>query len=90
VTVRLPHGIAASPRLQVVGDYYDSASRSGRRRFGSYAVANLRLQSVLYEREGRSLLGTLDLNNLFDRRYEMPWQFRDPGFNAFLGLELRF
>ena len=90
VTVRLPHGIVASPRLQVVGDYYDSASRAGRRKFGSYAVANLRLQSVLYERESRSLLGTLDLNNLFDRRYEMPWQFRDPGFNAFLGLELRF
>jgi len=90
VTVRLPLGIVASPRLQVVGDYYDSTSRGGRRQFGSYAVVNLRLQGVLLERTGYSLQGTLDLNNLFDRRYEMPWQFRDPGFNAFLGVELHF
>jgi iron complex outermembrane recepter protein len=90
VTVRLPLGIVASPRLQVVGDYYDSTSRGGRRQFGSYAVVNLRLQGVLWERPGYSLQGTLDLNNLFDRRYEMPWQFRDPGINAALGLELHF
>jgi outer membrane receptor protein involved in Fe transport len=31
-----------------------------------------------------------DLNNLTNRKYEMPWQFRDPGFNVFGGLDFRF
>ena len=90
VTARLPYGIVASPRVQMVGDYYDSTSRGGRRRFGSYEVVNLRLQGVVLKRPGYTLNGTLDLNNLFNRRYEMPWQFRDPGFNASVGLNLVF
>jgi hypothetical protein len=31
----------------------------------------------------------LDLNNLTDSRYEMPWQYRNPGLNALATLELR-
>ena len=45
---------------------------------------------MLWERPGYSLQGTLDLNNLFDRRYEMPWQFQNPGFNASIGIEVSF
>lgn len=90
ITVRLPRNFAASPRLQMVGDYYDSTSRSGRSRFGSYAVLNMRIQGIVISRPGCSVSCALDLNNLFNRRYAMPWQFRDPGFNVFLSLELGF
>ena len=89
-TVKLPHGIVAAPRLQLVGDYYDSTSRFSRQRFGSYQVLNLRVQGPVYERSGCALRWTLDLNNLFDRRYAMPWQFRDPGFNAFFSVGCDF
>lgn len=90
LTARLPWGLVVSPRLQMVGDYYDSTSKTGRQRFGSYQVLNLRLQSRLLTRPDYSVSCSLDLNNLLDRRYEMPWQFRDPGFNAFLSLEFGF
>jgi hypothetical protein len=31
----------------------------------------------------------VDLHNLFDRKFEMPWQFQDPGFSALAGIELK-
>ncbi len=74
----------------MVGTYFDSTSKSGRRKFGRYQVLNIRLQKTLYKHSDYSLNAALDLNNLFDKRYEMPWQFRDPGFNTFGSLELTF
>ena len=90
IAAKLPLGIVVSPRLQLVGDYYDSTSRFGRQRFGSYPVVNLRLQRLWLERSGCTVSCALDLNNLFNRRYEMPFQFRDTGFNTFFSLELGF
>jgi iron complex outermembrane recepter protein len=30
------------------------------------------------------------LNNLTNKKYEMPWQFQDPGFNAHASIEFVF
>lgn len=90
ITARFPLAVTVSPYLQLVGTYYDSTSRSGRREFGSYQLLNLRLQKQLVSSPDYLLKAALDLNNLLDKRYEMPWQFRDPGFNAFGSLELTF
>ena len=90
LTVRLPLGITASPYLQAVGTYYDSVSRSGRRSFGSYETLNVKLGAGLSSREKSVLSAFLDLNNVTSRRFEMPWQFRDPGFNALASLQLTF
>ncbi|MBI5657846.1 MAG: TonB-dependent receptor, partial [Geobacter sp.] len=90
ITARFPLAITASPYLQMVGNYYDSTSKSARREFGSYQILNLRVQKQLFSSPDYTLKAALDLNNLLDKRYEMPWQFRDPGFNAFGSLELTF
>ncbi len=90
ITTRLPFGITVSPYLHMIGDYYDSTSKSGRKKFGSYQVINIKGQKSLFKNAEYSLNASLDLNNILDRRYEMPWQFRDPGFNAFGSLELTF
>lgn len=90
VTTKLPFEITLSPYLHMVGNYYDSTSKSGRKKFGSYQVVNVKGQKSLYKGGDYTLNATLDLNNIFDRRYEMPWQFQDPGFNAFGSLELKF
>ena len=37
----------------------------------------------------RGLLN-FDLINLTNRKYEMPWQFQDPGFSMFGSLEVQF
>lgn len=90
VTARLSLDITLSSYLQMVGTYYDSTSRSGRKEFGDYQTVNLKLQKELVKRTDYTMVAAVDINNLFNRKYEMPWQFRDPGFNAFGSLELRF
>jgi len=84
------HELSASPRLQVIGDYYDSTSRAGRACFGSYSTLNLRIEGALARRRDRVTSCVLDLNNLLNRRFAMPWQFRDPGFNASFGVEFSY
>lgn len=85
---QLPLGIQLSPYLHVVGHYYDSTSKSNRQRFGPYPLLNVRLQKTLMANDSFMARASIDLNNLLDRRFEMPWQFRDPGFNALGILEL--
>ena len=84
--LQLPGGIAASTYGHWVGTYWDSAARSSRQSFGGYGILNLRVSKAFGER----YTVFADLNNLTDRRFDMPWGFRDPGFNAYAGLNLDF
>jgi outer membrane receptor protein involved in Fe transport len=88
-TLVLPHGFTVSPYLRAVGTYYDSTSVSGRLSFGEYVVPALRLQAAVAAGAKGEVVFALDLNNLVDDRYAMPWQFRDPGFNALATVALR-
>jgi outer membrane receptor protein involved in Fe transport len=69
-----------------VGTYWDSTSRSSRLSYGGYGVLNMRIRQTI----DRNIGVFVDLNNLTDRRFDMPWGFRDPGFNAFAGLDATF
>lgn len=88
ISAQLPLGIQLSPYLHVVGHYFDSTSKSNRRRFGPYPLLNVRIQKTLATNDSFMARAAIDLNNVFDKRFEMPWQFRDPGFNALGILEL--
>jgi iron complex outermembrane receptor protein len=90
VQLRLHHGLTISPSLHAVGTYYDSTPLSGRGRFGPYQILNVRMEKTLFRTDDRAVVLFADLNNLTNRKYEMPWQFRDPGFNVFGGLDFRF
>lgn len=78
--------LTLSPYGQWIGRYYDSASRLGRTGFGQQALASLRVRY----RWSPAVDLVVDLNNLTNRRYAMPWDFRDPGFNAAGSLRLSF
>lgn len=85
------HGnLMVSPYVQFIGEYYDSISRKGRTRFPSYQVLNIRIQRKFIETSDRSVNGIIDLNNVTDKKYEMPWQFGNPGFNFSGSLEMNF
>ena len=90
ITMKLPLAINVSPYVHMVGSYYDSTSKSSRMEFGSYEVINLKLQKNLFRTADYNMNIAIDLNNITNKRYEMPWQFRDPGFNAFGSLEVTF
>lgn len=82
LTARLPGNLTLSPYFHWVGQYYDSASRSGRQVFGNYGEVNLRLRHTW--RPGLDVV--VDLNNIGNRRYDMPWGFLAPGINGFVGV----
>jgi len=88
-TLRLPYDITVSPFVRGTGTYYDSTSKSGRKQFGPYVVPGAKVQKEFIMRS-LTVIAAADLNNLADHRYELPWQFRDPGFSALGTLELRF
>ncbi len=90
LTREFPGAITISPYLQATGEYFDSISRRGRTRFRPVQVLNLRLQKEFRKGGARTVTGILDLINLGNRRYAMPWQFRDPGFHAQGSLEMTF
>ena len=66
LTARLPARLQVSPSVHLVGTYYDSTSKAGRRRFGPYPVLNLRARKTLIAAELFEAHVTLDLNNLLD------------------------
>ena len=89
-TAKLPFDITVSPYLNRVGRYYDSTSLSGRQKFGPYETVNIKIEKLLVKTADYALNASLDLNNVGDRKYIMPWQFQDPGFNMYAAIDLRF
>ena len=89
-SAQFPFGLIITPYLNVVGTYYDSTSKSGRKSFGPYEVLSANVQQILYETPENSIRLNVDLYNLTDNRYEMPWQFQDTGFSVLGGVEARF
>jgi iron complex outermembrane receptor protein len=88
-TFSLPHGFKVSPYVRSFGRYYDSSSKAGRQAFGEHVIPALRLESALHAGAAADVVLAVDLNNLTNDRYAMPWQFRDPGFNAYGSVSLR-
>jgi outer membrane receptor protein involved in Fe transport len=90
LTAFLPYDISASAYVKAVGKYFDSTSKTGRKSFGPYEVVNFVLQKKLWNTEQHRSFLRLELNNLLDERFEMPWQFQDPGFASFLSWQIEF
>jgi len=76
--------IVIAPYFQYVGIYYDSTSLSGRLKFGNYGVVNMHMQGDIT----KNIRLNLDLNNITNNKYEMPWQFQNPGFSAFGSIQV--
>jgi iron complex outermembrane receptor protein len=90
IEISAPRGFKFSPYAHGVGSYYDSTSKSSRSKFGPYGALNVKLEKAIYQTDKYSAVMFTDLNNVTNRRYAMPWQFRDPGFNVLGGLDVRF
>jgi outer membrane receptor protein involved in Fe transport len=88
LTATLPYQVTVSPYLNAVGRFYDSTSKSGRKGFGDFAVLSLRLQKTFVARACQVDL-SVALNNLTNKKYDQPWNFRDPGFNGMGYVQVR-
>lgn len=90
LVAKLPYDFTVAPYLRLVGSYYDSTSLIGRKKFGAYETINVKIQKLLVKTKDYSMNFNLDLDNVTDNKYEMPWQFQNTGFQAFASIELIF
>ncbi|HQN18718.1 MAG TPA: TonB-dependent receptor [Syntrophobacteraceae bacterium] len=90
VIVEFPKNFTGSLYVHIAGTIYDSDSRSTRVKFDPYEVLNMKLTKVLTQTDKHYLDLHLDLYNLTNNRYKMPWAFENAGFSAAGGMEFRF
>ncbi len=86
----LPYDIMAAAWLHVAGEIFDSTSKSNRNGFTHYELINAKIQKALVKKEAYKLDCYLDLYNITNNKFTMPWQFQDPGFAASGGLKFVF
>lgn len=85
-----PQSVRISAYYHWVGEYFDSTSRSAQMRLGSIGIVNMRLEKALPPIGDYSASLFVDINNLTDRRHDLPFGFIDPGINGMAGVDFRF
>ncbi|MEJ5301218.1 MAG: TonB-dependent receptor [Thermodesulforhabdaceae bacterium] len=86
----LPWDLKVAPYIHVFGKYYDSTDKSSRQKFGSQELINIHIEKGLVKASSWQMNLSLDFNNITNNKYEMPWQFKDPGFNTLARIEIKF
>ncbi|MDY0079534.1 MAG: TonB-dependent receptor [Ignavibacteriaceae bacterium] len=86
----LPYATELYAWLKYSDKIYDSNSRLNRISYKSGETINLRIQKNINLYNGVKSSIYLIINNITDNKYDMPWQFRDTGFQYFVGLNTSF
>lgn len=86
--LRLPYAVTASVYLHLAGEIYDSTSKQGRTKFDAYELLNANIRKTMVTAPSYRVDGYVELYNLTDNQFEMPWQFQDPGFSVTAGIKL--
>lgn len=89
-TLSLPMGLTVSPYLHTFGKYYDSSSKTSRKAYGPQRLLNIKTQASLSRSSNYALSCALELNNVLNKKFDMPWQFRDPGLNFQFSIQMIF
>jgi outer membrane receptor protein involved in Fe transport len=89
-TLYLPHSIEISPMAHFGGRIYDSNSKATRMAFDSKELVNIIVSKVLIMNDNNKLNVFVKFYNITNNRFDMPWGFRDPGFNYTMGARITF
>jgi len=84
-TLYLPHNIDLSPMVHLGGRIYDSSSKASRNSFDSKEVVNIIAAKTYHFSNDKKINIFIKLFNVTNNKFDMPWQFRDPGFNYKVG-----
>jgi len=85
-----PFGLALTPSLNYNGGFYDGTSRTGRGFFKPGVVLNLYAARLLAKSDSYTVEFFTQLYNITHNVYELPWQFRNPGFSGMAGIKVTF
>ncbi|NTV48008.1 MAG: hypothetical protein HGB11_16155, partial [Chlorobiales bacterium] len=83
-------GLKINPFLNYNNGYYDSSSKSGRKKFKPGAIINLYVSQQITSGAGYKVEVFGQFFNLTNNRSEMPWGFRETGFATTGGLVVTF
>jgi iron complex outermembrane recepter protein len=83
-------GLTISPSINYNDGFYDGISKTGRSYFKPGIVANIYIAQILSKSDSFSVECFTQLYNITDNNYEMPWQFKNPGFSGMAGVKVTF
>ncbi|HOK50580.1 MAG: TonB-dependent receptor [Bacteroidales bacterium] len=83
-------GFHLMPNMNYNGGYYDSDSKTSRKKFTPGAIINIFASQDLKKNDIYKLELFGQFYNITNNKYEMPWQFRDPGFSMMAGIRATF
>ncbi len=90
LSIFLPKSIEVCPWVHWGGRIYDSSSLRTRQKFNSKELVNIYASKTIKMVDNQNLVLFLKLYNITNNKFDMPWQFRDPGFTYTLGARYSF
>ncbi|NOU48696.1 MAG: TonB-dependent receptor [Bacteroidales bacterium] len=89
-TICLPFGMTISPSVNHNGGYYDGISKTNRTKYVPGLVINSYVSQKITINKVSVLECFAQLYNLTNNDYDMPWQFKNPGFSCMIGIKVTF
>jgi len=90
INLSTSYGLSFSPYLNYNNGFYDSSDKAGRSFFKPGALLNLNVSQVLAKTESYKIEAFGNFYNVTNNKYEMPWQFQNPGFSMMAGIKATF
>ena len=90
VSWQAPFGLVLAPALNYNDGFYDGTSKTGRAFFKPGLMLNLYAAQLLATGDSFKLECFAQLYNITHNRFEMPWQFQNPGFSGMGGIKVTF
>lgn len=89
-TLNTSSGFTFVPSLNYNGGFYDGISKSSRQRYNPGIVLNAYISQQLVKNEFYNFECFAQLYNITNNDFNMPWQFKNPGFSCMLGIRVTF
>lgn len=90
ISYTTPFGLQITPTINYNDGFYDSSSKSGRKKFTPGTVLNAYVSQTIVNKNKCKVICFGQFYNITNNAYEMPWQFKNTGFSAMGGLKVEF
>ncbi len=90
VNLSTSYGLSFSPYLNYNNGFYDSSDKASRCFFKPGTLLNINVSQVLAKTESYEVEVFGNFYNVTNNKYEMPWQFQNPGFSMMTGIKATF
>jgi len=85
-----PFGLTFAPSLNYNGGFYDGTSKNDRKWFTPGIILNVYIAQRIIKGDSYLIECFANLYNTTNNNYELPWQFKNPGFSGMYGIKVTF